>query len=147
MGKSFVITGAHDGEIVHVLRGVRKQVGHLYAGLTVLFEGALGAEDYGVAKFAVLKIFVAEAVRRMLAVQFRQQRFWIVGVHLAGAALHEEGDDTLGAGGQRRLFGRERVLAVRRRGAVLLEHVHGGKPTDPHTGILQEAATRISRHK
>ena len=107
--EALVEAGADDGEVVDAFGRVREQVGDFDAGLAVLREGALGAEDHGVAEFAVLEVLVAEAFGRMLAVQFRQQRLGIVGVDLARAALHEEGDDALGGGGQGRLLGRERL--------------------------------------
>ena len=65
-----------------------------------------------------------------------EQRLGIVGVDLAGAALHEERDHALGGGREVRLLGRERAGGIDRGHAGLLEEIEGGKPAEPHPGVL-----------
>ena len=69
MREALVIAGADDGEIVDALRSVRKQIRDFESRLAVLLEGPFRAENERVLELAVLEIFIAEAGRRMLAVQ------------------------------------------------------------------------------
>src|SRR5437879_9193068 len=100
MGKAVVIAGPDDRKLIGLPGNVGKQIGYFETGLPVLAKGPLRTEDNGISKLAVLKIFVAEARRRMLAVEFGQQRLWIERVHLTRSTLHEQRDDTLCGGGQ-----------------------------------------------
>src|SRR4051812_17340314 len=74
---------------------MREEVRNVQARLPVFLERSPGCEKYGLPELCILKIGIAEAFRWMLAVQLPQQRLRIEGVHVAGAALHEQRDDAL----------------------------------------------------
>ncbi len=104
MGKAVVIAGPDDRKLIGLTGHVRKQIGYFETGLPMLAEGPFRAEHNGFSKLSILKIFVAEARRRMLAVELGQQRLRIESVHLARSTLHEQRDHTFGGSGQWRRF-------------------------------------------
>src|SRR5690348_12593779 len=131
MRKAFVIDGTDNGEIVGALCGEWEQIRDFQGRLAVLLELALGAQDDGLSEFAVLKILVAETGRRMLPMQFREQRLGIESIDLAGAALHEQRDDAFGSGRESGASGG-------------LKQIERGEPSDAQAGFLQEFAPRIN---
>src|SRR3954449_10161474 len=95
MREPLVMTRPDHRQVVGTLRGMREEVRNVQARLPVFLERSPGCEKYGLPELCILKIGIAKAFRWMLAVQLPQQRLRIEGIHVAGAALHEQRDDAL----------------------------------------------------
>src|SRR5262249_38485784 len=80
------------GDLIDALRQVLEDAGDPAAGLTVLGEGEGAAEDLAGDGGDGLDALVAAGVEG-LAVLLLQSRLVVEGVHLAGAAVHEQLDD------------------------------------------------------
>ena len=84
-------------------------------------------------------VFVGCLVDAHLGV-FVECRFGIEGFHLAGAALHEEPDDTLGLGSEVRkaVRGRPQFAGAGCSHSVPMKHGAEGHSSDPHAQIGEE---------
>ena len=108
------------GDVVHAGRQVGEEVADPLAALAVLLELPLRPDDAAL----VLLAAAAEGLDGDgLAVEVVELRLVVEGVDVRRAAVHEEEDDALGLGRQRRRLRRERVgeLVVRLGGRGLVE--------------------------
>jgi hypothetical protein len=138
MGKTFVIAGTDYRQVIGTRGSVREKIGHFETGLAMALELPRRAEHKGVLELAVLEVRVAETGRRMLAVQFVQQRFGIERIHLARAALHEQMNHALGRSRPRGTLRRERIDGLG--GCVALREIERGKPAKAKARGLEKVA-------
>ena len=92
VGEAVVIAGSNQRHIVGELRRVLEQVGYLDLRPAALLEHALRRHQRHGVHSGELKVRFSEAGRNRLAVEGGQQRFGIEGVHVTGAAVHEQLD-------------------------------------------------------
>ena len=87
----------NDAQVVGVLCRVRKKAADFETALAVL--GELKRRLHQVADGAIVRADDHVALVRR-AVVFRQRRFGIERIHLAGSPVHKQEDDVLGFGGE-----------------------------------------------
>ena len=100
--------GADHGDIVNALGNMRENLRHFDAALPVLVE-LEGRAEAG----SRLALGRKGGIGQGLAVILRQHRLGIERVHMTGPAIHKQEDHALGFAGQRRHFGKKRVVGRR----------------------------------
>lgn len=120
---------ADHTDVVGEFRGAREEAADLESALAVFLERKRRLHE--VADGPAIRADLGFAAIG-LAVEFRQRGLGVKGVHLAGAAVHEEEDAVLGLGGEVRLFRGERTQRGSRRGGVrrLLEEAVRGEAVE-----------------
>ena len=119
--------GADDAEVIGVLGGVMEEFADFEAAFTVAGEFEGRAEGGAGGSFCFESV---EGDR--FAVLFREFRFWIEGVDLGGAAIHEEVDDAFCFWGE--------VFDASTEG-LSSEHWSEGEATHAHAAATEEIAS------
>ncbi len=140
------VAGTDDGDVIGVVGQVREERGDFEAGLAAAVELPRRAAHERLAEIdAAGDEPLAEGARQRLAVVLAEVRFWVEGIDMADAAMHEEEDDVLGAGGK--------VGRARRGGAgarFLFEYRGERERAEAFTGAEEEFTARVhgnlSRH-
>ena len=103
-----VVAGADHRQVVGVLTHPAEKVGDLQAGLPIFPEGPPGSQQLHVLDLDELQVQVLgdEAGRDGLTVEPAEQGLGVEAVHLTGAALHIQTDDTLALGREVRASGK-----------------------------------------
>ena len=95
-----------EGDVIDVLRRMRKKIAHPLATLAVLLELPLRSDDTSL-------VFLTTAALRLhldrLTVERIERRLVVERVDVAGAAIHEEEDHALGLRREMRGLGGERI--------------------------------------
>ena len=100
-----IVAGVHtanEAEIVGDLRGVGQQFAEIHAALAVLLELPRAAEELAAGFVSKAVLDVAGVVHAVAALQLG---LGVCEVHVARAAVHEEGNHRLGPGRKVRLLG------------------------------------------
>ena len=100
------IHGADDAEVIGIGGGFGKDVAHLQAALTILLEGKRRLQSCSGRAFGL------QHTRQRLAIELRQQRLRVKGIHLRRSTIHEEVDHPLRFRLMMRLTHAERVRAI-----------------------------------
>lgn len=99
VGHALGVHGVDEAEVVDVLGNMGKEGADPAAGLAVLFEIPEWFEELALGLFSEGVFADADEVEG-LAVAFDELGFVVEGIDMAGAAGHEEEDDSLGLSGK-----------------------------------------------
>ncbi len=147
-----VIAGANHRQVVGVLAHPAEQVGDLQARLPIFPEGPPGPQQLHVLDLDELQVQVLgdEAGRDGLAVKPAEQGLGIEAVHLTGAALHIQTDDTLGLGREVRRPGSQWIDGSGRphvpQGMLAIQQVAQGQASKAEAGGGQKLSPRPYGH-
>src|SRR5579863_5718534 len=143
MDHAFGVERPHETNVIHMLRQVWVERRHFDSTLAVFLELPGGRQQRRIA-IGELAWYLAEALRKLLALVLLERRFRIECIDMAGSADHIEKDDGFGFRREMRRLGRERIhphLAE----SFTLEQILERQRTEPVGGARQHVAARHRR--
>ena len=132
-----------EAKVVDMLADVWEELADPLAGFAVLFEIPEWLEEFALALFSEGGFTDADKVEA-LTVTFNEIRFVVEAVDMAGTAGHEQEDDALGAGGEKRRLWSEGV-----RGALRGAGEHGveRQRTETTSGGFEKLTSIRAHHE